>query len=91
MSEDHFGILEDAPKVSPPTCCFGLFNKQQLKYFAIFWGVGILVIAAMFVLPYLQYKLLPKPLSSSSAGLLRFSEERYVVRALLFRGIAFFV
>lgn len=89
MSEDHYGILQDAPKTPSPICCCGLFNKGQLKYFAVFWAVGLLVIAAMFVLPYLQYKMLPKPMSSSSAGLLQFSEERYVMRLPFYLRIGF--
>jgi hypothetical protein len=80
MSVNHFGILEDAPKESTATCCFGLFNKSQLKYFALLWLGGLIVIAAIIVIPFLSYKLLPTPLTSSKAGLLQFSEERYVVK-----------
>lgn len=78
MSEDNFGILQDAPKVSGPTCCCGIFNKRQMKHFAVFWILGALSIAILLGIPYLQYKMLPKPQTSASAGMLRFSEERYV-------------
>lgn len=78
MSQDNFGILQDAPKVSGPTCCCGIFNKRQMKHFAVFWTFGVIVIALLVGIPYLQYKLLPSPQSGAAAGMLRFSEERYV-------------
>lgn len=79
MSEDNFGILLDAPKVNSPTCCGGLFNKRQMRHFAVMWIAGAVVIALLLGIPYLQYKMLPKPLTGAAAGMLHFSEERYVL------------
>ena len=76
MSEDHFGILQDAPKTESVTCCKGIFNKPQLLYMLLFWTCGLVVIASVCVVPYAAYKILPPPKSSGEAGLLAFSETR---------------
>lgn len=82
--DDHFGILEDAPKATNPNCCFGAFNKDQLKYFVIMWLAAIVVVGLIIGIPYITYRVLPKPVTSSQAGLLSFSEERCVPVILSF-------
>jgi hypothetical protein len=78
MSEDHYGILEDARPLPKTIGCGGLFNKPQLLYMLLFWTAGLVFIGIVCGVPYLTYKLLPDAQSSGAAGLLGFSEERYV-------------
>lgn len=75
--DDRYGILEDAPTKSKPTCLFGLFDKRQLLYLALFWFAGVIVVGIVLGLPFMMYKILPNAVPATQAGLLSFSEERY--------------
>lgn len=85
MSHINYDILQDAPKSESTTCCGGCFNKRQMKHFAVMWIAGLAVITLLVLIPYLSFRLLPSPKTAKEAGLLRFSEERYVPSALYTR------